>query len=223
MLSAGIAAALVAVAVIVLVTRPSGSPVGPGSTGAPPSGAGSGSVPPGHTPLALQLTRAVPISVIGKDGQKSATAAGRAIQTRLSELYDQTLADPSSWKEGPPAGTWEVFASGIRARARQDAQAFTLGKAGPGMQQLTIGSATVKVEVLLNQYGKVEGAEANVAIDGTGQVQGSGAVQVSARADLLLSFLSGRWVITGYPDAHLDVSTAPASPLRPRRTRTRAP
>ncbi len=212
-ISIGVAAVLVAVALVILLTaggKPASAPAPTGSGGLPISSPGA----PARTPLVLKLKGSSPMSVTGKDGQQAASNAGNAIRSRLSAFYDATLADPSSWRSGPPAATWDVFAGAIRATAQKDANAFTLGKAGAQIQRLTFTAATVRVQVLLDNKGKVAAAEADVTIDATGATQ-AGPADVAARASFLLSFEDGRWMITGYPNASVDVSPASPSTAEP--------
>lgn len=207
-ISIGVAAVLVAVAMIILLTsggEPATAPAPTGSGGLPISSPGA----PARAPLVLKLKSAAPFAVTGKDGQQAATNAGKAIGTRLSAFYDATLANPSSWPSGPPAAAWDVFASEIRGTAQKDASAFTLGKAGPQMQRLTFTTATLRVQVLLDSKGKVAGAEADVTIDAAGATR-AGPADVAAHASFLLAFEDGRWMITGYPKASVDVS--PSAP-----------
>src|SRR5690348_5974827 len=100
--SIAVAGVLVIVAVVVLLSAVGGKPAArsgaTGSGGLPISSPGATA----RTPLVLRRTGSVPMSVTGKDGQDAANTAGKAIQSRLSAFYDATLANPSSWRDGPP-------------------------------------------------------------------------------------------------------------------------
>jgi hypothetical protein len=212
-----IGAAIIA-AVVVLIVTFTGS--GGGGSGASSGGSGNVGSPSGPgpassaEPFAFQERRIVPLRVSQKTKVPDLNAATSAIQQSLTNLYGQAVVDRANWAAGPPAAVWNAFAPGVRARAQSDRAAFTLGASGRLMSNLQISSSDLTIRYLLDPGGRIAGVQANVSILGTGNVRGSGAVNVLVRSQLLMQQVGGSWVITGYPVASVTVKSphAPATP-----------
>jgi hypothetical protein len=133
--------------------------------------------------------------------------ASTQIRTNLSRLYDQAVVDRTYWASGPPAATWNAFAPAIRAEARTNALAFTLGRSGPLMQSLQVSSSSLTIRYLIDDHGRLVSAQASTVLRATGELEGSRRVRVYAAGEFLLSPISKSWLITGYPKAWLAVTS----------------
>jgi hypothetical protein len=207
---------VVVLVVAVVVAFASGDDSSPGSTnGGPGSSLASGSTG-GAAAFGFASRRVVPLRVSKKVAVPNLDGPSRAIQDTLTNLYGQTLVDQANWSAGPPAAVWNAFAPEIRAKAEADRAAFTIGESGRLLSQLQVSSSSLTIRFLIDQSGRIAGAQAAVSIRGSGEVRGSGAVNVVVVGHLLMQQVNGAWLITGYPSASVSVKSPPGStPLSP--------
>jgi hypothetical protein len=204
---------MVAVAIAIIVLLAGGSD-GIGflsqRTGPPPASVTvSGFAFEHHKVVALRVNRRKPVPDLA--------AASAAIESSLTSLYGQAVVNRTNWANGPPPAVWNAFAPAIRDRARRDRAAFTIGDSGRLLSRLDISSSDLTIRFLLDDGGHVTAAQAAVSVNGTGEVKGSGAVNLVVRSRLLLQPVDGVWLITGYPAASVTVASprAPAAPATP--------
>jgi hypothetical protein len=214
-----IGAGIIAAIVVLIVTLNGGGGGstrgdGPPGVGSSPSGSGPAT---GAVPFAFQERRIVPLRVSQKTSVPDLSGPANAIQQSLTSLYGQAVVDRANWTAGPPATVWNAFAPDVRAKAQADRAAFTMGSSGRLMSNLQISSSMITIRYLLDPGGKIAGAQASVSIVGTGDIRGSGAVDVVVRSELLMQQVGGSWLITGYPSASVTVKS-PNPPSTPSRT-----
>jgi hypothetical protein len=140
--------------------------------------------------------------------------ASAAITTSLSKLYDQTVVDRTHWASGPPAAVWNTFAPNIRAKARADADAFTLGRSARFMQTLRVSSSSLTIRYLIDDHGRIVAAQASSYLKAVGELNDGRPVRIIATGELLLDQVPKAWLITGYPSASVTV-TSPDSGATP--------
>jgi len=202
----GVAVAVLAAAVVVAVLV-----LSKGGEGPPPRSRGT--FGPGHrATFVFPLIRVIPVSVTGHPPAGAANQVSAAVRAQLSAFYDQAVIDPGHWASGPPTSAWEVFAPEIRSKAQGDAEAFTLGEAGANLTNLVVTTSSMTVRVLFDTAGHVVSAQADVQLAGTGSLRGGGAADVSAHGSFFLANVGGTWLVTGFPDAGIDITPAPATP-----------
>ena len=198
---------LIALIVVLVVTLGDGGgrSSGPGSSTVGGS-SGSGSTG-GAQAFSFQRRKIVPLRVSQNANVPNLTAPTDAIQQSLTNLYARAVVNRASWTAGPPAAVWNAFAPDIRAKAQADRAAFTIGQTGRLLSNLQISSSNLTVRYLIDQSGHIAGVQAEVSIIGTGDVRGSGAVNVVVSGRLMMQQVNGSWLISGYPAASVTVKS----------------
>ncbi len=212
-----IGVAAVAVAIVVTVVL-SGGRAGPPAAGGHSSGSpapGSAGAPGAEAPFAFPPPKVVPLRVNRKIHVPDLSGATSAITRSLTTLYAQGLVAHRYWISGPPPSVWDAFATSIRGRAKADQKAFTIGSSGRLLTSLDVSSSSLTIRFLIDDHGRIVGAQALVAIRGGGTIRGSGAVTLAVTGEFILQRLGGVWQITGYPAASVTVRSPNASPSPP--------
>jgi hypothetical protein len=200
-----IAAGIVVAAAIVLalVLIPGGASTPAASTGTTPPLRRAGFVFP--------LVRAVPVSVTGRAPISDVGLIGTKVRTALSGLYDQTIVDPARWAAGPPPAVWNAFVPGLRASARADAAAFTLGETGRSLKSLMVTRSSMTLKVLIDAGGHATAVEATVSLEAEAALRTGGSAQIEVAGSFLLTQVGADWLIDGYPSASVDITPSPAT------------
>jgi hypothetical protein len=195
--------------IVVLIVTLSGRGDTSSSPGSPTVGSASGSgSADGTQAFSFQRRKIVPLRVSPlKTDVPDLAAPTDAIQRSLTNLYAQAVVNRANWTGGPPAAVWNAFAPEIRAKAQTDRAAFTIGQSGRLMSNLQISSSNLTIRYLIDSGGHIAGVQADVSIIGTGEVRGSGAVNVVVSGRLLMQQVNGSWLITGYPAASVTVKS----------------
>ncbi len=216
-----IGACIIAAVVVLIVSLISGGGGGGGGStsggGSLTGGSPSASGPAGSAePFSFQQRRIVPLRVTQKAKVPDLSGPTNAIEQSLANLYGQAIVDQTNWTAGPPASVWNAFAPEVRQRAQSDRAAFTMGSSGRLLSNLDISSSSLTIRYLIEPGGRIAGVQANVSIVGTGEVSGSGAVNVVVSGKFLMQQVGNSWLITGYPAASVTVkSPHPPTPSSP--------
>jgi hypothetical protein len=154
----------------------------------------------------------ITVRVSKKVAAPDVSDATNQIRTLLSRLYDQGVVAQATRPTAPPASFWDAFAPAIRQQAQADSRAFTLGSTAGSLQALDVSSSRLTIRFLIDGNGNVASVVASASIHGTGQVAGSGPVDLVATGSFLFQSISGAWLITGYPSAAVTVASPGAPP-----------
>jgi hypothetical protein len=167
---------------------------------------GGGSEPPGQTgstaapaapaePLRVELVTSAKVPAGGIDAKRAAKRAAPGIQKFLDRYLAAAYVDAAGG-EGGWDGLLGLFDQPVRASARKQLDALSLGAAAPTVTALRPGRASARAVVL---YGSRQPAAATVrlAFDGTADTaQGSG--QVHLRSVLQLLSTGDGWRIAAF-------------------------
>jgi hypothetical protein len=208
---------IVAIVVIALVAAGVGAFAllrsGSTTSSSPSPGQGpTSTTTPARGVFAFEVNRLRPVSLSKRGVKQLAAQAAGSIARQLSTFYDRAFADPASWQKGVPDDVWNIFDSGLRARAKSDATSFTPGTTGVSLAKLDVTKSTLTVTVLFDPSGHAEAAFADVVFQGTGELKDGGAVDVNNAATFYLRPISGTWVVMGYPRAKTSIDAGAASP-----------
>ncbi|MCI0635630.1 MAG: LCP family protein [Actinobacteria bacterium] len=197
------------VLVVALLGTACTSDPGPGGTEPPASRSGgpAASGPTGSpTPVELDL-RLVKVTGEGVRGMirpHQVAEPAEAIRRTLEDLYEDTIADPSS----VPGH----FAAPAREQARRSVDRLVLGPAEPDR-------AILKLRFLADARGRPEAAFADVLFEGRA-TRSEGSMRIVQRGDYVLRRSPDGWRITSYevhrrvPERQTEVAFAPVLPDR---------
>jgi hypothetical protein len=178
-------------------------------------GSGASSGGPGVGTFAFASAKVTSIRISKKVAAPDVGDAAEEIQVLLGRLYDQGVVARATRSAGPPASYWEAFAPDIRQRAQADRLAFTLGSAAGSLEALDISSSSLTIRFLIDDRGAALSAVASASIHGTGQLEGSGPVELLVTGTFLFREVSGAWLIAGYPSAAVTVASPGAASPAP--------
>jgi hypothetical protein len=198
-----IVAAVAVTAGALALTRGGGSATG--ANGGAPAGEAVGSA---QSSFAFGAPKVVLVRISTKSQTGDVSAPAAQIAASLDALYGQGIADQARWRSGPATNVWNAFAPSIRDRARADRTAFTVGKTGASLQSLEISSSRLTIRFLLDEKGRATSAIATALVTGAGTVKGSGPVTLEASGRFFFEPVNGAWLITGYPDASVNVNSS---------------
>jgi hypothetical protein len=191
---------------VVLLGGGGGAPQSEGRSPKPGESAGG----PSNIAFVFRPPKVETVRVTGKVRVPDLRGGSAAITTSLSRLYDQTVIDRTHWVTGPPPSVWNAFAPDVRAKARTDAGAFTLGRSAALMKTLQVSSSSLTIRYLIDDHGRVVAAQASSYLKAVGELKDGRPVRIIATGELLLKQVSGTWLISGYPSASVTVASPEA-------------
>jgi hypothetical protein len=170
---------------------------------------------PRRAGFVFPLVREVPVSVTGHASVSDVAAIGAQVRATLSGLYDQTIVDPERWASGPTPDVWNAFVPALRAGARADAAAFTLGETGRSLKTLRVTISSMTVKVLIDAGGHATSVEATISLAADATLKVGGSAQVDASGSFFLTRVGAQWLISGYPTASVDITPSPVAAPSP--------
>ena len=166
-------------AVLLVAGCTSGRSGGGGQAAAPTSGAPA---PAEQVQIRLVTTAKVPPG--GLSAGRAARRAAPGLERFLDRYLDAALADAAGGEAGWD-GLLGLFDAPVRAAARKQLDALSLGQAAPTVTAVRPGRATAKAVVLYGSK-RPEAATVRVSFDGTADTaQGSGPVHLRSVLQLL--------------------------------------
>jgi hypothetical protein len=197
--------AILAVALVFAVSRLVGEASGrPGN--ASPS---RGRTAIARVPFEFALPGVSASSFSGRRADNAVRLAGEQARVILSGWYDAAYFDPASWKQGPPASAWSLFAPTVVRQAKAtDAPALSLGPVD-GLTDVTKGKSRLYVRVLLDPSLHPLAMVATVSLDATGSLKDGNLLQVSNHASFLFRIQNGRWKVVAYPTTETKLKEVP--------------
>ena len=164
----------------------------------------------------VELTR-----LVRRPGDRDAAeAAAGHVTSVLARLYDVAFLHEDAWIHGPPDEIWDAFLPTLQERARSDAEPFSLGTAGPSLENLEVSEATLTARVLLDAAGHPQAILAEVVFEANGELFDGSGLDLENRATYLLRPSGGSWLIAGYPEIETTVKAIPPVSSTPSTART---
>jgi hypothetical protein len=170
---------------------------------------------PPIAPFAFTSVTVHPLPSAVGEPTTSASSVAVSVRASLGRFYQLSVSTPSAWTHGVPGQAWDAFAADVRDQARADAKALTLGGQVASIRSLTVDSATLEVDVLLDRQGHAQAATAQVSIQATGDTSTGPPVLVTINDAFILRRLDQSWLVTAWPRAKVSIGPVPTPPVGP--------
>ncbi|HXF37841.1 MAG TPA: hypothetical protein VNO17_11790 [Actinomycetota bacterium] len=207
-LAVGVAAAIVAAAVGILVLR-DGASVLPGVDG--------GDEVPSFE-FAVGRATAIPTTEGGRQRfRPQARAAARTAAHVLSDLYAAAFLDPANWRAGRYDSAWELFDGAAQEAARRDADVLTVGPSlGAGLERIEPRRGRLSVKVLVDEHGRPLTIVGIVRFSATAEGKDGTVRELVSAGQYFLRRIDGAWRVYSYDvvreDGAREAATATATP-----------
>jgi hypothetical protein len=164
-----------------------------------------------RTPFAFGEPTIKLTPIVGSPSFSSVADEADKIRIRLGEFYDLAFMEPDTWEKGLPADIWKGFTKDAAAKAAADPTALTLGRQ-PRLRSLDVESSSLALNVLFDGKKRPTVIVAGVAFRATGSLTDDSTVIVKSDAQFLLRLVSGRWMVSGFPSAKVEIDSEAPSP-----------
>ena len=209
---AGIAAAVLAIALLMVSSGGKGEVSGGTSASATGGGLAPSPSPilPPRPPFVFRIDEVEPVKT-EKPNRPAATDAAIDMAGRLSSFYDAAFLDPQTWRQGLADTAWHMFGDSVVEQAMKDAGSLSLADRGADITTLAVEDTSLTFTVLLDPGGQPDTAVAEVSFSASGTRADGRAIEVTNTATFLFDQVAGSWVVVGYPNARTVVSAVEPS------------